>query len=139
MIEGVAALPWIQEARIENGRDFLRCEACLKENGDDIGLRRAMHCGLMPSDQWLGDSPAFLIADGTPLETCAGYTTSLPEVSDISRQFFHWENAALSNSVPGGACPALLEGLVLFKSAGEARASYRIKEQADKAKAGNRG
>lgn len=141
MIEGVVALPWLQEARIENGTDFLRCEDCLQNNGDDIGLRRSMHCGYIPESQWLGETPALMPADGTPLHTCAGYTTALPDVADIAGQFYHWENGCLDLACPGGASRPLLHGLTIFKSAGEARAAYRAREAAEKAKrgAGTRG
>ena len=128
VLEGLTALPWVQEKRQEQG-EFLDCDSCMEHFNHHV--RAEMHCGLMPASAHR-DGQRWEPSDGTELTTCAGYTTKLPDVVDVAIHFAHWENGALDHVCPGGAPKPLLNGLVRLKTASESRSSFRMRESAAK-------
>ena len=136
MIEGLTALPWVHEKRDQPHQETaLQCDYCM--DNLPTAVRASMNCGHLPASEHGGTPERF--AAGLELTVCAGYTTGLPDVEDIARQFSHWENGAMDHVCPRGVPKPLLDGLVILKSASEARAAYRMREALEKQKAGNRG
>ncbi len=97
-----------------------------------------MNCGLMPASAHTKESPP-IIPDGTPITVCPGYTTTLPDVIDVTHQFAHWENGSLGHVCPNGVPKPLLVALNMFKNAGENRAAYRMREAEANRKRGGGG
>lgn len=124
------ALPWVHEAR-DNDPTFLDCDHCMETLTP--AMRATLRCGFMPAAAHV-DGQRWSPADGTELTVCAGYSTSLPDVIDVACSYAHWENGALDHACPGGAAKPLLQGIVMLKSATERRATFRMREQADKAR-----
>ena len=89
-------------------------------------MRAAMSCGWMPAEARTGES-CWMPDDGAELTVCAGYTTRLPDVIDVTQQFYHWEAGALDHVCPAGVPKPLLTGLTIYKNAGEARSAYRVR------------
>lgn len=105
-----------------------------------VECRQEMHCGWLPRETHVGgtdgvyqpdDFAAFNDDDETSLSICAGYTTTLPEVGDVVRNFYHWENGTIREMCPSGVSRPLLVGLSLYKSSGEGRSAFRLAEQAE--------
>ena len=92
MIEGLRALPWLQE-RIRSDRSavgyLLDCDKCMSSNSQIV--RQSLACGYEPRNEavrpcaWTHQG----YTDETPT-TCPGYTTKLPEVIEINRLRLHW-------------------------------------------------
>ena len=120
---GLAAYPWLADSRKEQKRDrpmepmHLDCTHCREHNSE--ATRAAMGCGWMaleydqdddgkplhPRDVWKPPQDT-----NEPPMICAGYTTMLPEVIDISTSYVHYERQALPMLFPDGVCRALLDG-----------------------------
>jgi hypothetical protein len=99
-------------------------------------MRATMNCGLLPVERRVGGS-VWGSQHGLDLETCAGYTTRLPDVIDIASQFSHYEHGALSTVCGGDPLPqALLDGLAQLTAARRDREWREHKKQVDASKGG---
>lgn len=135
MIEGIRALPWIEEARGKDGQsDLLTCERCMQCN--DYQMRRFMKCGYLDDSEHLNGS--FWQPDAFDLTVCAGYSTTLPEVVDAVTNYHHYDTGQLRDACDGQPSPVLLQALSLLKGAVLSKDAYRMKEQAKK-NGGNHG
>lgn len=73
-----------------------------------------MHCGFIPAAQHV-DGMRWE-PETFKLETCAGYTTTLPDVLDVAMSFAHWETGQLALMCDGEQPPrALLDGIAVLK------------------------
>lgn len=95
-----------------------------------------MSCGWIPAEARTGES-CWQPDGGAELTICAGFTTRLPDVIDVTHQFYHWEAGALDHACPAGVPKPLLMGLTIYKNAGEARSAYRMREANEKRGGGN--
>lgn len=118
MIEGLKALPWMQEAE---SRGVLgipsSCENCMQANGEQT--RQTWGCAYAPPP------PVALrpyVTVPAPLDapqgtTCPGYTTRLPEVIEVSRARLHWSKGAIMAFCRGQPRFALLAGIEILEGA----------------------
>lgn len=117
MIEGVRVRPFYQHA-IKSGAPLRigpTCDECKKRN--DVTTRQQLACGFEPTTDgakpW---HPRYFVIAGQDLETCPGYTASLPEVLETLDAFPHWEAGTLDDLLDGARAPkALLRALVAMK------------------------
>ena len=129
MIEGIRALPWIEEARSKDGQsDFLTCETCMQSNG--YQMRRVMKCGFIPVDEHVPGM--HWQPDAFDLTVCAGYSTALPEVLDAVKNYDNYESGNLHYSCGGDPPPVLLDAISLLRGSVRSKDAYRMREQAKK-------
>lgn len=129
MIEGIRALPWIEEARSKDGQsDLLTCDKCMQFNSEQI--RRVMRCGFIPEGDHV--KGMFWQPEGHDLTVCAGYTTSLPEVVDAIANYDHYETGNLHYACGGDPQPVLLQAVALLRGSVRSKDAYRMREQAKK-------
>lgn len=126
-MEGLRALPWLQEARREMP-GHLDCETC--KASVEPALRQAMGCGwLAPTRarawQHRGDP-------GDAYTTCAGYTTTLPDVTDTARAWVHWDKGQLALRVVGEPSRSLLDGVELLSASIRARDAWALKPKGER-------
>jgi len=126
VIEGVRLLPWLQQASRSNPAPvahLLDCEACMRER--PAAARARIRCGYVePASDGSAWWPRGFRGFGSPpvgATTCPGYTTSLPEVVEISRLHLHWSKGALRDRVrrPTGHVLDMIEVLACEQSAVE--------------------
>lgn len=123
-MEGLRLLPWLQRARRETkDPKMLDCTACQKNT--TAQERSVMACGFEPpppsAQPWAPpglswpDKPDG--AQGGP-SVCAGYSTTLPEVREVTRAHVHWaDGRGTLRDRYGGQDPTevLLDGLELLQ------------------------
>jgi len=124
ILEGIRALPWLQDARRKSPQ-HLECKSCLRI---DKRTRQAIGCGWeepLPSARpW-----AHKDMDWTPT-VCPGYTCQLPEVIDVARCYMHWDRGQLQLKVPEPSA-SLLDAIEELKIAVGAQqlASLRSRDE----------
>ncbi len=102
-MEGLRFLPWIWESERRNPTGSLpKCDDCMKTNKQLP--RQFMGCAYEPAlpegkrvylSMWQGGSmPNYR---GPKPTVCPGYTTSLPEVIEVSRARAHWNKGGLAS------------------------------------------
>lgn len=133
MIEGLRALPWLEEARSKDGqKDTLDCDACMERTTYQI--RQRMRCGYLPDGEHIDDSMRW-IPDGMSAKDvtiCPGYTTTLPEVIDAIANYHHYETGQITEACGGPPAPSLLHVISILKGAVLSKDAYRMREQAKK-------
>lgn len=92
--------------------------------------RQALGCGFeAPSPRaqpW--QPPSSKVGYTGPIaEVCAGYTTSLPAVTEIARARFHWDKGALELVVRGEPLSEMLQiGIEVLESASNRLQRWRL-------------
>jgi hypothetical protein len=132
VIEGVRVRPFYEKARKAG---FLRigptCSDCKERNS--VTTRQSLACGYEPrvedAQAW---HPRYFVKQGITLETCPGYTASLPEVAEVLDAYPHWEAGTLDDLLDGRRAPgALLRALVMMKAGANDFNEAKRQEQLD--------
>jgi hypothetical protein len=121
LIEGLRATPWFLEQKRRVDLGIADCTAC-KQRTTQIE-RQYLGCGYEPRGELVQVRPwqppsGKAGFSGPDLETCAGYTTSLPEVREASLARVHWDTGNLSTWCGSDAASEdLLNAIVIIVGA----------------------
>ncbi len=117
MIEGLRHLPWLQEqtrrdpASVKHLSD---CGNCMKNV--DQQSRQLIGCGYEPPSEhaspWMHEG-----FEGDRPSVCVGYSTTLPELIEISRARLHWGKGAITSFCKGEPSDLLMRGIEILESA----------------------
>jgi hypothetical protein len=101
----------------------------MKHNSHE--MRRTMRCGSIPTDKHVPDGG--WQPETFDLETCAGYTTSLPDVLDVQWAYPHWAEGQLTIACDGEQPPrSLVAGCAVLKGAANDFEAHEMKKRTDK-------
>ena len=117
-LEGLSLLPWFQEAHQRDELGIANCSKC-KETMQPL-QRQYLGCGYLPPLEDRTRLTMWKPPSGTkgyrgPEPTvCAGYTTTLPEVREVSLAHSHWSKGNLAAVLSETAHEHLAASIVIL-------------------------
>ena len=86
MIEGARLAPYVAvQKHLGLTYAWMDCDKCLSSCPESS--RRAMLCGYVPRDKWIGNGHGTTFVPGSPIshpEICPGYSTNLPPIREVA-------------------------------------------------------
>jgi hypothetical protein len=129
VIEGARALPWLEHAR-KNDPTMLDCTTC--QQTTTPAMRREMACGFLPESPTTGMRWS---AEGQlELTTCAGYTTTLPDVDDAAGAYCHYQQNALDLALSERPPSTLMDILGIMKGSASRLEAHLMRQASEKGK-----